>query len=130
MSDTVGIVLLVLLGVLVGAAVPVLLQLRRTLRTAETFLEATGRRLDRTLDETTRAAERINRFAGELESGVEHARALFDAARELGETVHALRDGARQLSIVGSAIGPALSAAIQAFLEKETHEQVATEVEP
>ena len=82
------------------------------------------------IEKTTRAAERINRFAGELESGVEHARALFDAARELGETVHALRDGARQLSIVGSAIGPALSAAIQAFLEKETHEQVATEVEP
>src|SRR5947209_1655955 len=50
---------IVLLSVLGGALLPVLFQLRSTLRAAEQFIESAGPRLDRSLAEVTAAADRI-----------------------------------------------------------------------
>jgi ABC-type transporter Mla subunit MlaD len=67
--ETVQMIAVVLFAVLVGVAVPALLQLRRTLRRAEEFLETTGPRLDITLDEVSGAAAKIRAVAGHLEEG-------------------------------------------------------------
>jgi hypothetical protein len=66
---TVQLIAVVLLAVLVGGAVPVLLQLQRTLRRAEVFLETTGPKLNVTLDEISGAAAKIRAVAGHLQEG-------------------------------------------------------------
>lgn len=66
---TVQMIALVLFAGLVGAAVPALLQLRRTLRRAEMFLETTGQRLDIALEEVSGAAANLRSAAGHAEEG-------------------------------------------------------------
>ena len=118
-AEVVSIVALALAGVLVGAAVPALVQLRRTLRTSERFLETTGRRLERTLDEVADAAGRIGRVGRELEQAAARMRALFDEANALAGTVKSLRGTLESWSALGSALGPAIAAGIRAFSSPE-----------
>lgn len=112
------VTLAILAAVFVGFAVPVLLQLRATLRSAQSFLDTTGPRLDRTLDEITAAAERINRVAGEVESRIGKLSELAQEAVELGRQVRNVRSSLRRAVDVGVAFGPALIAALRAFFGK------------
>src|SRR5678815_4743413 len=82
------IVAVVLLAVGVGAGVPVLVQLRATLRAAERFFATTGPRAGRCLEEVTVAASRAN---------------------------EASRDSGRRASTLVSAAVPALLAALDAI---------------
>lgn len=118
-AEVVLIVALALAGVLVGAAVPALVQLRRTLRTSERFLETTGRRLERTLEEVAGAAGRAGRVAHELEEAATRLRALFDEASALAAAVKSLRGTLESWAAVGSALGPAIAAGIRAFSTPE-----------
>ena len=113
--EVVLVVALALAGVVVGAAVPAILQLRRTLRTAEEFLKSTGARLDRTLDEVSETAARLNRVGHDLEEAARHARSLADEARRWGESVSSLRATVESWATVGAAVGPAIAAAVRAF---------------
>src|SRR3989475_12154568 len=99
---------LVLLAILVGAGVPALVQLRRTLRSAQTFLDSTGKRLDRTLDEVTDAAARINRLGKSLEKDAEGLRVFTDAAAGLGRSLKQAQESVRLMTAVGAAVGPAI----------------------
>jgi hypothetical protein len=78
----------VLLAVLVGASLPVLAQLRATLRAAERFFDTTGPRAGRCLEEVTSAATHSN-----------------EASRSSG----------RLASALASAVVPALLAAVDAL---------------
>lgn len=108
----------VLLAVLVGVAVPTLSQLRRTLKTAEAFLDTTGRQLETVLREGGETARRINHAAGELEDGIAHARAALASVKETAETFMRLRRTVETIVAVGGVVGPALVAAVQAFLNR------------
>ena len=94
------IVAVILLAVGVGAGVPVLVQLRATLRAAERFFETTGPRAGRCLEEVTVAASRANeasRDSGRLASTLVSAAvpaflAALDAIRGRSQTVSCNED--------------------------------------
>jgi len=115
MMATWQIVAVVLLAVLVGAVVPVLLQLRRTLQSAELVLNSTGPKLDRTLDEVGEAAARINRLGKSLEKDAEGLGVFTDAAAGLGRSLKQAQDSLRVMTAVGAAVGPAIAAGLRAL---------------
>jgi len=97
------IVAVILLAVGVGAGVPVLVQLRATLRAAERFFETTGPRAGRCLEEVTVAASRANeasRDSGRLASTLVSAAvpaflAALDAIRGRSQAVSNNNEDAR-----------------------------------
>lgn len=120
MEDSLVVVAVTLVAVLVGAAVPALLQLRRTLRVAETFLEATGARLNHALDETSEAAAKIQRIAGHFEGGAAELQKLLGAAGSVADSVGELREALRGILGVAATIGPAIAGAIHAVADRAT----------
>jgi uncharacterized protein YoxC len=111
MTPAAGWVLVALVAVLVGAAVPVLLQLRRTLKTAEDTLEVTSRHLNEALDQLSITLERVNRAAAELESGVTRVSSLLSALGGIGDALSRVRQTVGTVASLGSIVGGALLAA-------------------
>jgi hypothetical protein len=113
-AESWGVALVVLAAVLVGAAVPVLVQLRATLRAIEQTLRRSGPRLDEAMAATIAAASKIGALvvrveaAGRIEQVVDGVAAVSRLAAQLKDTV-------RIASAVGAAVGPALAAAVQAL---------------
>lgn len=118
--------ILVLLAVLVGAAVPVLLQLRRTLKRAEDVLESTGPKMDRTLEEVTEAAARINRVGKSLERDAEGLQVFTDAAAGLGRSLKQAQASLRIMTTVGAAVGPALAAGLRSLFARDDGDEPAS----
>lgn len=104
---------IVLVAVLVGAALPILVQLYSTLRAAQDLIRRTEGGLERALDATARAAERIDEIATALDR--RRVVALLDAVDEIASALRQLRDSARLSAAVGSAIAPAVAAAVRAW---------------
>jgi hypothetical protein len=115
MMTTTQLIVLVLLAVLVGAAVPALVQLRRTLRSAELFFEMTGPRLQRTLSDIEEAMSRLNRIGEKVEKGIEPLTPMLETARQVAGTINRARGGLRTLLAMGGALGPAALAGARAF---------------
>jgi hypothetical protein len=111
-----NVALVILAAVLVGAAIPVLVQLRATLRAMEKTLQRSGSRLDEALGVTTAAAGRIDALVVRLEEGG-RIEQLVDGVAAVTRTVSQLRDTVRVASAVGAALGPAVAAAVHAFRE-------------
>lgn len=111
-----GMALVVLAAVLVGAAIPLLVQLRATLRAMEKTLRRSGARLDEALGATTAAAGRIDALIVRLEEGG-RIEQLVDGVAAVSRMVSQLRDTVRVASAVGAAMGPAVAAAVHAFRE-------------
>jgi hypothetical protein len=111
-----GIALVVLAAVLVGAAIPVLVQLRATLRAMEKTIRQSGARLDQALGATTAAAGKIEALVVRLEEGG-RIEQLVDGVAAVSRMVNQLRDTLRVASAVGAAVGPAVAAAVRAFRE-------------
>jgi hypothetical protein len=111
-----GTALVVLAALLVGAAIPALVQLRATLRAMEKTLQRSGARLDEALGATTAAAGRIDALVVRLEEGG-RIEQLVDGVAAVSRMVSQLRDTVRVASAVGAAVGPAVAAAVHAFRE-------------
>ena len=109
-----GIALVVLAGVLVGVAIPALVQLRATLHAMEKTLQRTGSRLDEALGASAAAAARIDALVVRLEEGG-RIEQLVDGVAALSRMVVQLRDTVRVAAAVGAAVGPAVAAAVHAF---------------
>ena len=77
MEQSLFVAAVICLVVFMGVAIPVLLQLRRTLRSAEVFLESTGETLKQTLEDVSGAAARFNHAAGRIEDNAEGLERLF-----------------------------------------------------
>ena len=122
MIATWQIVGVVLLAILVGALVPVLIQLRRTLHSAENVLNTTGPRLDRTLDEVSEAASRINGLGRSLEKDAEGLRVFTDAAAGLGRSLKQAQESVRLMTAVGAAVGPAIAAGLRTLFAPRVDE--------
>jgi uncharacterized protein YoxC len=105
----------VILGVFVGVAIPVLIQLRQTLKSMQIFLDKTGRRLDEALDEVTEVVQKLNKVGAELEEGAKHMRVLFDVAGDVGRAASTIRDSLRTGASTVSALVPAIAAAVRAI---------------
>ena len=114
MLETCIVVVAVLLGVLVGAALPVLSQLRRTLKAAENTMLQSGTKLDRVLEHASEATRRINRISTEVETAAGHLKGVFDLLEGLGDLAAKLSDKVRIVDSVAEALGPALVAAARA----------------
>lgn len=109
-----GIALVVLAAVLVGAAIPALVQARSTLRALESVLRRSGPRLDEALGVTASAAGRLDKLVARLEEGG-RIEQLVDGVAAVSRTVSQLRDTVRVASAVGAAVGPAIAAAVHAL---------------
>ena len=104
-------VLVALAAALVGAAVPALFQLRRTLKTAEQTLETTGRHVNEALDRLTTTLERVDRTADELERGVGRVKSLFEALGGIGDALGKVKSSVIAVASIGSIVGGALLSA-------------------
>ena len=109
-------VLVVLAAVLVGAAIPALVQLRATLRAAEQAFRRTGTGLDEALGATAAAARRFDGLVTRLEAGG-RIEQLLDGLASTTRALGHLRDGLKVASAVGAAVGPAVAAAVHVFRE-------------
>jgi hypothetical protein len=84
----------VLLALVVGAALPLAVQLWITLRTMRRAIDRAGPGIDRALRDISEASVEL---------------------RDLAASVQQLRSSLRTASAVGAAVGPAVAAAIRAF---------------
>jgi uncharacterized protein YoxC len=105
-------VLVALAAVLVGVAVPVFLQLRKTLKAAEQTLESTGRQVNETLGRLSATLERIERTAGELEHGVVRVKSLFEALGGIGDALGKIRSSVFAVTSIGSIVASTVLAAL------------------
>ncbi len=110
-----SVVVAVLVAVLTGALLPLLFQLRATLRSVQVALDSASPRLNRTLDELGVVTHEAQIVVAALSDGVPQGRALMDAAAGLTETMTQLQASVRTATAVGAAVGPAIAAAFQAF---------------
>ena len=120
------VVLVVLAAVLVGGLLPVLFQLRATLRQVARSIGTTGTRLDKTLDESLAAAERINRLVGGLDGGDKQLARLLTSIEQLAEVVDKVKSTVNVASAVGAAVVPAVSALVRTLAEPREAPQVPT----
>jgi uncharacterized protein YoxC len=95
-------ILVAIAAILVGAAVPALIQLRRTLLTAERTLETTGKRLEETLTQLAATLERVNRASAELEQGVHRVSGLLESLGRAGDALMSIRASLRKVAVFGA----------------------------
>ncbi len=115
-TESWGIALVVLVALLVGAAIPVLIQLRATLRAVEKTVQRSGAKLDEALAATSSAATRVDALVARLEEGG-RIEQLVDGVAATTRMVTQLRETVRVASALGAAVGPAVAAAVHAFRE-------------
>lgn len=120
MSDTLSMAAVALIAILVGAMVPVFIQLRRTLREIERFVTDLKPRVERALTEATDSVVRLNRVGGEMEALVEKVKPVVDSAARVGETLDQAREVMRRAAAFMGALAPALAAALAAFFARRT----------
>jgi ABC-type transporter Mla subunit MlaD len=92
MDQSLLVVGVICIGIFVGVTVPALLQLRRTLRSAEVFLETTGATLRQTLEDVSDAAEKLNQVAGRIDENAETLRSLFNGLGSVAGLLGRLRE--------------------------------------
>jgi ABC-type transporter Mla subunit MlaD len=109
-------ILLVLVALLVAPGVLALLELRTTLRELRVFLQDTGGRLNRTLDEAGKALQDLNRASASVQQGAERLRVLVDDLAGFGAAIHSVGDGIRRFS---DGVLPALLAGLRAWFSGE-----------
>ena len=129
MTPSAGWVLVALVAVLVGAAVPVLLQLRKTLKTAETTLETTGRHANDALNQLSLTLERVNSAAAELDQGVKKVSSLLVALGGLGDALVGVRSKVGTVVSLGSIVGGAILGAL-GFGSREKERERAPQESP
>ncbi len=110
-----SVVVAVLVAVLTGALLPLVFQLRATLRSVQVALDSASPKLNRTLDELGVVTHDVQTVVAALSDSVPQGRAFIDAAAGLTETMTQLQTTVRTATAVGTAVGPALAAAFQAF---------------
>ena len=121
-------ILVALAATLVGVAIPALLQLRRTLRAAETTLESTGRRVDDALSQLTVTLERVNRASAELETGMQRVSSLLEALGGLGDALAKFRASLGSMASLGATLGSVVIGVVRAaFGGRDTPARAATE---
>ena len=125
-----GFAAVLLLAVLVGAAVPVLYQAARALRSLRVLLDDAGPGLQQALRETTRAAETVRRLAAGIEEEGRRLRPAADAVAGVGRALADMGASARRAGAVLGALGPPLLAALRSFFGRDPDEDAAGVADP
>jgi uncharacterized protein YoxC len=86
--DLVNLVILLLAVVLTAVLVPMVVQVRRTARQLDQFIDDLHRDLVPMLKELRQASEKLNRASSHTEEGLAQARMLFDSVGEIGHAIH------------------------------------------
>lgn len=116
MTDPWSLILAVLAAVLVGACVPVLLQMQWTLRSARQTMERLEGRLTKSLDGLDQATQRVTRVGKEAEGAVADLRKVTAAVASLGSSIDEVGGSLKRAAALVSAVTPAVAAAVNAFL--------------
>jgi ABC-type transporter Mla subunit MlaD len=112
MTESAAWVLVALVALFVGTAVPALLQLRKTLRATEDALQSTRRHLNDALDRLTATLDRLNRAADGLEHGVSRFSNVFEAVGGIADALAGVKTAVETVAAFGSVVGGALAAAL------------------
>lgn len=115
MPETIAIIWLALGALAIGTLLPVLFQMRRTLRVAERRVERVGRRVEDVLDDTHRVVRRIEHLSEGLEEVGPPAARLIESMSDLTHTLAEVREKLSTVAAVSSAVGPAVVAAVRAW---------------
>jgi hypothetical protein len=92
MEQSLFVAAVICMVIIVGVAVPALLHLRRTLRSAEVFFETTGATLKQTLEEVSSAAAKLNHAAVRAEEDAQGLDRLFKAFGSAAGYIGKLRE--------------------------------------
>ncbi len=117
--ETYQAVLLTLAGVLVGALLPVLFELARTLRE----VRKVAAQAVPAVASITASAERLDRLTARFEQ----TGSLEQSVSSLRQTMDRLQEAARMAATMATAVLPAVSAAIQAWREAQSAEDAGGE---
>jgi len=97
-------ILVALAAIVVAAAVPALIQLRRTLQMAERTLDTTGKRLEETLTKLAATLERVDRASAELERSVYRISGLLETLGTVGDGLAKVRGTFTTAAAVGTSL--------------------------
>ncbi|HEX4825169.1 MAG TPA: DUF948 domain-containing protein [Candidatus Polarisedimenticolaceae bacterium] len=123
-------ILVALAAVVVAAVVPALIQLRRTLMTAERTLESTGKRVDETLVQLAATLERVNRASAELEKGVHRVSGLLESLGTAGDALMNIRASIGRVAAVGAVVAEAVSGPFRSLFGKRREHRHGHDGEP
>ena len=102
---------LILLGIfLVGVLVPVLFELKATLKSARKQLESTGGRVDRTLDTAHETVARVSQLSTGLEGGEANVHDLVESLSDIAYTLQKVRSTVKIAAGASAAVVPAMTA--------------------
>jgi len=110
--ETLGVIALVLFALMMGFVIPVLLQLRATLKSAQQLIETTTPRVDAALRDVSQLTQRVDAIASEVEGHLPRVRKMVEATDGV---VHSLERLHGSLKMVGS-VAPAAFAAVKAAM--------------
>jgi uncharacterized protein YoxC len=133
MTPAMAWILVGLAAILSAAIVMVLLQLRRTLVSAERTLqtlETTGRHLNDTLDGVTTTLARVNRAVDELERAAGRASMVMDGLSGIGDMVSRLKSSMGIVTSIGSALAGAVLTAVGLRSRGKGENKAAAEADP
>ena len=122
--------LVILAGILVAAAVPALIQLRRTLLTVERTLATTAKRLDETLIQAAATLERVNRASAELEKGVTRVSGLLETLGTAGDALMNIRGSIGRIAAVGAVLANVVSGPFRSFFRRKRDPEDASRPQP
>jgi uncharacterized protein YoxC len=110
--ETMGMIALVLFALMLGFVIPVLLQLRATLKSAQELIDATAPRVDTALRDIAQLTVRVNAIAGEVEDNLPRMKRMIEATDGVVDTLEGVQ---RSIKMVG-AVAPAAFAAVKAAI--------------
>jgi uncharacterized protein YoxC len=104
-----------LAALFLGVTIPVLVQLRSTLKEMQERMKSTGDRVDQLLDDSQVVAHRMARMSAGLEGGEDSIRDLLSAVGDLSRVMNRMTSWMGIASSVGAAVGPAVASAVHAY---------------
>lgn len=107
--------------VLVVFLIPVILQIKRTAKAAEDFLQTTQESLNPLLKRLQETVEKTNQVAGKLDESISNVQHLTKAVGETGEIIDDInsltRQVAQSISVSTSSFGVALKTALSVLTQ-------------
>ena len=105
-----------LLAILVGATIPVLYQLYRTLKRTRALLDSAGPHFERTLDQVGNAAERFDWIGERLEGPAQAIGPIFEMAAKAGHSLGHSGEWPRMPAPPGGPLDPGIVAGVSALI--------------
>lgn len=124
--EAIALAAVLLFALLVGIAVPVLLQLRATLKRADEFIATTSVKANAALTDVAQLSTRINRVLGEIEANLPRLQRAVDAADGIVSAVERFRGPLRAAAAIGPAAFAAAKSLISSFVAARTQAAAAS----